>query len=919
MGRCIPTPLLVLAALAGAHALSAVPAGAQAASAVSARPQVATGSNGHAHPSPTLRAMALAGSITLDGKLDEAAWASAEAATDFRQQEPHEGQPATQRTELRILFDDDALYIGARMFDSLGARGVSSRLVRRDQETDSDWLEIIFDTYHNHLGRTIFSVNPAGVRNDAGQATEFADQSWDPVWEAKTSIDSLGWTAELRIPFSQLRFARDSVQTWGMQVWRTVNRINEVSMWSFWGRNEPGGPQRFGHVEGLEVTRGARRLEIMPYVVGRAQFLKPGAPGDPFYERERQDARFGGDLKYLVTSTLTLDATINPDFGQVEVDPAVVNLTAFETSFQERRPFFVAGGGVFGFGGFSCYFCSNVSSMSLFYSRRIGRVPQGSLPSGTDYADIPDATTILGAAKVSGRTRSGFTIGMLDAVTDRETAPLLMGTSRLAQEVEPRTNYFVGRVKKDFNRGNLEIGAIATSVMRFTGDSLVEARLPSHAEALGFDWNARWNNRTYSFQGNMAFSNVEGEPTVIDRIQRASARYFQRPDRQHGGNDLFSDRYDPDATRLRGFGGYARLAKNSGNWLWETAVNLRSPGFEVNDLAFLTRADYLWMNGNIVRSYTKPSRWYRNLDLVGGAQQQYNFDGDLTDRQFHGFVGATLLNYWQGSFFAIRRPEADDDRLLRGGPVVRRPGNWFFASNLDTDRRKPVVVGFYPSYSVSDEGYDGWNLQFNVRVKPASNIDLSVAPYYGKSSSARQYVQAVSDPTATAFYGTRYIFSDLDQKNFGFDTRLNVTFTPVLTLELFAQPFISSVHYTRFKEIAAPRSINTVVFGEDAGSVTPVTDPQGNVTRYDIDPDGAGPAAVIGVDNPDFVFRSLRGNMVLRWEYRPGSTLFLVWTRQGSDQSPYLGNFDLNRDLDGLFRASTDNVFLVKMTYWLNR
>lgn len=907
--------MIAVAALAPAPASAQSPSAASTATPPGSRP---VANHAHAFPSPTVRA-GRATSITLDGKLDDAGWATVEPATNFMQQEPNDGQPATQRTEIRLLFDDEALYIGARMFDTLGARGVQGRLVRRDQYTESDWIQIIFDTYHNHLGRTIFEVNPSGVKRDAGQATEFADQSWDPVWEARTAVDSVGWTAELRIPFSQLRFSRDSAQTWGLQVWRTVNRINEVSMWSYWGRTDPGGPQRFGHIEGLRVNRGARRLEVLPYVVGRATFLQPGPPGDPFYQRESQDARVGGDVKYLLTSNLTLDATINPDFGQVEVDPAVVNLTAFETFFQERRPFFVAGSGVFGFGGFSCYFCSNVSSMSLFYSRRIGRAPQGALPTGTDYVDAPDASTILGAAKVSGRTHSGFTIGVLNALTDRERAPTILNGAPSSQEVEPLTNYFVGRVKKDFNRGNLEIGTIATSVYRMTDEALILDSLSHHAEALGFDWNARWSNRTYQLQGNFALSNVEGEASAMDRLQKSSARYFTRPDRQHGGNGLFSDRYDPAVTRLRGFGGYTRMAKTSGNWLWETAVNYRSPGFEVNDLAFNTRSDYIWMNANVLRTFRKTTSWYRQLDFIVGGQQQYNFDGDMTERQFQVWGGTQLLNYWWLSGFVFRRPDGDDDRLLRGGPVVRRPGFWYTGWNLDTDSRKAVSLGFYPYYSRTDEGYSNYSLQFNVRVKPASNVDLSIGPYYTKNTSARQFVRSVEDPTAAAFYGRRYLFADLDQKSLGFDTRLNVTFTPELTLELYAQPFISSADYRRFKEIAAPRSDQTVVYGEDAGTVSTVQDADGNITRYDIDPDGAGPAAVIAVNNPDFNLRSLRGNMVLRWEYRPGSTLFLVWTRQGSDYSPFTGDLVVNRDLDRLFGARADNVFLVKASYWLNR
>ncbi len=900
------------------------------AGALEAQPQGNTGvpeshsAAAHALPSPRVRAMRRTTPVELDGRLDDAIWAQAQAGTDFRQAQPKPGDPAVQKTEIRVLFDDDALYIGARMFDDQGAAGVRSQLVRRDQETsNSDNVQVIFDTYHNHIGRTIFTVTPSGSRQDAGQATEFADQSWDPVWEVKTNIDSAGWTAEFRIPFSQLRFARDSVQSWGMQVWRYESRTNEISMWSYWGPDESGGPSRFGHIDGISPGRGAvRRLEVMPYVVGRYSYLQPSSdPQDPFYKRSDADARVGADLKYLLTSNVTLDATINPDFGQVEVDPAVVNLSAFETFFPERRPFFVEGSGTFGFGGFNCFFCSNVSSLSLFYSRRVGRSPQGPSPQGTQYSERPDASTILGAAKVTGRTRNGFTIGVLDAVTDRERATIRRSTGAdTVQEVEPLTNYFVGRLKKDFNRGNLVFGGMVTSVYRNLDDPLLKDRLNSHSEAVGFDWNARWKNRAWSWVGNLAFTNNSGEPAAIRRLQNSSARFFQRPDRKSGSNGFLSDAYDPNATRLRGLGGYTRFAKDAGKWLFETATNWRTPGFEANDLAFNTRSDYIWMNGNLALSLSRPSSWYRNYFVIVGSQRQYNFDGDRTDTQFHTGIFGQLLNYWQVNFFAIRRTDTYDDGLLRGGPVVIRPGNVFLNANIGTDSRKRVSVSLNPNFSRSDRGNTGFNASVGVEVRAASNMQLSFFPFFNRSSAVMQYVTAIPDPTATAFYGTRYILSDLAQKTVGFDTRMNITFTPRLTFELYAQPFISSVHFKRFKQVAAPRTQTLQVFGEDVGTVSTQLDPtSGRPASYTIDPDDTGPAAPFTLDNPDFVTRSLRGNAVLRWEYRPGSTLFLVWTRTGSSDTEGKGNLDFSRDLDALFGAKSDNIFLVKMNFWLNR
>lgn len=901
--RCVAV-LLVTAFLPAASAL------AQSGGPSTATPEAR---HGHAMATPLATAILRRLPVVMDGRLDDAAWGEAEPVGDFRQREPEDGAPATQRTEVRFLFDDDAIYIGARLFDTEGAAGVRSRLVRRDQQVESDWFEVTFDTFHDHVGRTVFAVNPAGVKRDAGQASDFADPSWDPIWEASTSIDSLGWVAEIRIPLSQLRFPTDSVQTWGLQLFRIVSRNNEVSQWSHWRRDEPGGPQRYGHLEGLALASGSRKLEVLPYVVGRGRYLQPGNAANPFFDQRSADTRVGADLKYNLTSSLTLAATINPDFGQVEVDPAVVNLSAFETFFPERRPFFIEGSGVFGFGGFNCNFCSNVSSMSLFYSRRVGRAPQGDTPAGAEYAHRPDASSILGAAKLTGRTSNGWTLGVLNAVTGREHADIATGDVIGQHEVEPLTNYFVGRVRRDNSFGrDFALGGIVTSVYRSTAEPMLQERLTSHAEAAGMDWHYRWGGRTYSFMGNVAGTSVSGTPEALDRIQRASARYFQRPD-----SDV--DRYDPDRTALQGYGGYGRVAKQAGDWQWEAAVNFRSPGFEANDMAFLTRADYVWHNANLLRIWNRPTSWFRQLHLLAGGQQQWNFDGDLTDRQFNTFFFLQLLNYWNVNGFVIRRTEVADDRLTRGGPVVRRAGGTYYNLNINSDGRKAVSAFLNGNINRSDEGYNSYGASAMIQVRPASNISLSVAPGYNLSRGSTQYVAARPAPGLTDFGGTRYVFADLEQRTLNFDTRLNVTMSPGLTLELYAQPFISSVKHSRFKEFTDTRTVAKRVFAETGGEVTPVLGQNDAVTGYTIDPDGAGGEGTFSIPNPDFNLRSLRGNMVLRWEYRPGSTLFLVWTRQGSDFSPFTNDFRLGRDVDGMFGAKADNVFLVKMTYWLNR
>jgi len=873
----------------------------------------------HEFTVPSARAEPRTAAIAMDGKLDDAAWKAATPVTEFTQTDPDEGQPASERTEVRFLFDDNALYVGARMFDKMGRNGIKTNLVRRDDHFNSDFFEIVIDGYHDHLSRAFFLLNPSGSKNDfIGIGNSCCDNGWDPVWEGVTSIDDEGWTAEIRIPLSQLRFSSDN-DTWGLQVRRWIQRRQELGQWSFWKKNEPGGPSRFGHLEGLNLAKtGSRQIELLPYAVGKGEFVQAAA-GDPFNKGSTQGIRAGLDLKYLVTSNLTLSATFNPDFGQVEVDPAVVNLSAFETFFPEKRPFFIEGSQIFGFGNNQCYFCSNTQSLQAFYSRRIGRAPTGAdLAYGAGpYADVPDAATILGAAKIAGRTANGFTIGVLNAVTGEANARVQTAAGTYtSQIVEPLSNYFVGRLKKDLMSGNLVLGGIATSVIRKEEPEFT-TRLASHAEFIGTDWRYTWGQRKYSFMGQMAMSSLEGDRKVITARQRSSARYFQRPDRGLGSDGLFTNRLDTMATTMRGGGAYARVGKDVGNWLWEGMVNIRTPGFETNDYSFLTTSDYLMGNANIVRNITKPGSWYRSIWMSAGAQAQRNFDGDVTDVQLPVYFQTQTPKYWFVNSGLIMRPSVSDDRMLRGGPVVTKPGSWFWFTNINSDQRKKHQFNFNGGYGSNTQS--GWssNMSLSADMRPTSNVRLSLGPSWNIGRSQFQYVQSVADPTATEFFGRRYVLAAIRQKSLGLDTRLNVTFSPTMTLQLYAQPFISSGEYLDFKEFDAPRTDNWSVYGKDRGTITRNVAAGGAVT-YSVDPDGNGSAAPFTIRNPDFNFRSLRGNAVFRWEYLAGSTLFLAWTHSRAG-SAGIGDFDFSRDSDALLALKPDNIFLVKATWWLTR
>ncbi|MEO8227274.1 MAG: DUF5916 domain-containing protein [Gemmatimonadota bacterium] len=379
---------------------------------------------------------------------------------------------------------------------------------------------------------------------------------------------------------------------------------------------------------------------------------------------------------------------------------------------------------------------------------------------------------------------------------------------------------------------------------------------------------------------------------------------------------LFSDAYDPTLTALRGYAAYVRFGKQTGNWLWEAATNIRSPGFENNDIGFLTRAGYVYMNANVLRQYTEPGSFYRSLSFIAGGQQQFNYDGDRTDRQVQLYGSAEARNYWRSSSFWFHRWTNLDDTRLRGGPVVKQQGVDYVQSSLSTDSRKSVVGEMQGSYGVGREGTHSWSMSTTLQWRPLSNLSLSIGPSYNHDDTPAQYVRAFDDATATTFFGKRYLFATVQQRTLAMDTRLNVTFTPNLTLELFAQPFISSGAYRDYKEFAAPRELAKLVYGRDVGAISSVAGTGSSATQFTVDPDAGGPAASFSFADPSFTVRSLRGNAVLRWEYRPGSTLFLVWTQSRNDALT-AGDINVGRDAGAVFSGPAENIFLVKVNYWL--
>src|SRR5438876_1572456 len=559
----------------------------------------------------------------LDGRLNEPAWAAATPITQLIQRDPNEGAPSTEATEVRVLYDADALYLGARLFDS-APRDIIARLGRRDVNTNSDELRVLLDSYHDRRTAFEFIVNAAGVKRDAllGDDGGYSDDLWDAVWEAATAVDSLGWTVEMRIPLSQLRFSGARQQVWGVQVERWIQRKNELDMFPLVKKTESGVASRFADLAGLEDLPAPKRVELRPYLVGHSQYDTPEHPDNPFDRGSRYLGGAGADLKYGVTSNLTLDATVNPDFGQVELDPAIVNLTQFEVKLEEKRPFFVEGGNIFGFAGNGGGFAKLGDRPQFFYSRRIGQPPQGDAPG--DYVDMPSNSTILGAAKLSGRRANGWSIGVLDALTAREWATSAFDSEpalRQRDEVEPLTNYFVGRVKRDLRQGNTTLGLVATAANR-DPDTPALDMLGSAAYAGGVDLFHRWGHKTYTLAASLGGSYIRGSPLAIQQAQQSSARYYGRPDAK-------SFHYDSLRTSLAGITGDAYLNRVGGAWTWSVGGEFVSPGFEVNDLGFQERVDRISAAAVGRRRWTRPGKVFQHAVLELSLGRGWNYDGDL--------------------------------------------------------------------------------------------------------------------------------------------------------------------------------------------------------------------------------------------------------------------------------------------------
>lgn len=844
--------------------------------------------------------------IVIDGVLDESVW-QAKGISEFFQQDPTQGAPSSEKTTAWITYDDNAIYIAAKLYDSK-PDSILGNLSRRDYSAVADAFWVYLDPFHDKRTGYYFGITAAGVLRDGTLENDsWNDSSWDGVWEGSAKIISDGWTVEMRIPFSQLRFVEQDNHTWGVNLRRYICRKNESSFLVYTPRNNSGFVSRFPEMAGLEKVNPPQRFSILPYMTGKAEFLQH-APGNPFNDGSRYTPGFGVDLKYGIGTNLTLDATINPDFGQVEVDPAVVNLSDNETSYNENRPFFIEGMNMFSFGeggsNRGSYF--NFSNPSLFYSRRIGRMPQGNLPNN-DYADYSTGTHILGAGKITGRIFDDWKFGTVQALTKREFADISFNGEKSEAEIEPMAYYGVTRVQKDFNSGMQGFGLLNTYTHRFFSDDKLRNDINSDALVTGVDgWTFLDSKKEYVLTGYFVLSNVFGSKERITALQRSSVHYFQRPD---GSNKV-----DSSATSLTGYTGRLFLNKQSGTWWMNAAFGVISPGYNSNDLGIIYRTNIINWHLQFVKTWNTPTEAYRNTGIGDCVFQTYDYDGYRTSFGNYLWGYYTFSNYMEFDLSFIYSAEAMNNKMTRGGPQVLEPETRGWNISLNTNSNKPVYLSAY--YNLNNSVGDYNNLGVNLTIQPSTNLSVTMGPSFTRVYEPVQWIGAYNDASATQTYGRRYVFGKLNQTEVSANIRLDWVLSPTLSFQVYVQPLISSGTYSEFKSLARARSYDFNKYGEN--NSTMVKNSNNGNTSYDLDADGSGPSPVYKTGNPDFNIVSLRGNAVLRWEYMPGSTVYFVWTqsRFSYDQN---GDFEFGHSFSNMYNIRPDNIFMVKINYWLGK
>ncbi len=829
------------------------------------------------------------GAIRVDGRLDEEIWQRVPAITDFVQKEPVEGAAPTERMEVLFVYDDSALYVGARMYSRVPS-AIQAPMSRRDSvDTQAEYIFISLDTFLDRRTAYTFGVTATGVRFDRFHLQDdeqTADAGFDPVWEARTAVDEKGWTAELWIPFSQLRFNDQAEQIWGLNVRRFTPTLDEQDDWVLVPRTDRAWASRFGDLRGITRIRSMRRLELLPFLVGSSTTSALRAAQNPFDTGYNLASRVGLDMKMGLGPNLTLQTTANPDFGQVEADPAEVNLAAVPTRFAEKRPFFTEDSQLLNF------------TNTFFYSRRIGAKPSGA--ASGDFVDYPSATTILGAAKLTGRIRPRTSLGLLAAVTNEESARVFNGPSPGITEVRvaPRATYGLARLQQEFGR----LGSTASLMMIGVHRSLdaedpLASLLSGSAFTLGGDVLLRFKNGEYELRSTSGSSFVTGEPAAIERIQRSSAHYAQRPDKTYA-------RLDPTLTSLSGFSTQNSFSRISGrHWLWQISTKIDSPYFEPNDFGIIMAADGIEPRGNIRYRETQPGRWLRNYSIGITATSEWDFGGNRQSLRVEPGVELTWGNFWTTSVLVRTSLRTTNSRLTRGGPLMGTPQDWYSKATLGNRATAQTRWSGAVEVGADEDGGITRRSNASFSFRPSPQWQLSMTPSYERLIYTQQYVTTLRGGRSATF-SNRYVFAAIERSTFATQFRMNYTFKPDVNLDVYAEPFAASGRYYDYGELLAPGGRQRLQFGtflqrQADGSLLAST---GDTT--------------FALANDDFNVRSFRSNVVLRWEWRPGSTLYLVWQQDRHAQEPVGTRVNVGDMFSSLTKPGT-NVVLIKMSFWL--
>jgi hypothetical protein len=849
---------------------------------------LAAGANpfGRKYPPRIYRTVRLEGAPpAIDGRLDDEAWKQGEWAGDFTQQIPTEGAPPSQPTELKILYDDEHVYMAMRAYDDPAK---VHRYPGRRDSFSGDIVGVCFDSYNDKRTGFEFDLTAGGSKIDLilyGE-TEW-DTTWDVVWDGKVAHDEKGWTAEFRVPLNQLRYGPQDEQVWGLHAWRWIDRNREEDQWQLIPRQSTGRMYQLGELHGIRGLKRPRHVELLPHVLGKTS----AGPSVPSGGTDGEGSA-GLDAKVGLSSNFTLDATVNPDFGQVEADPSVVNLTAYETFYQEKRPFFLEGRKILSF--------EVEDEDQLFYSRRIG-APPSALPflAPGEAASLPESTTILGAFKLTGKTDGGLSLAALQAFTQKETVAVASPLGRRDLIVEPFASYTVGRLHKDWDKGNTSLGAMLTSTHRWVDDAAL-AFLPRQATTGGLDFTRYFGNRAWVLEASGILSRVTGEPEAIRELQTNAVHYYQRPDASH--LDV-----DPARTSLAGHGGMVRFGRSENSRLrLLDHFHWYSPGLDLNDVGYLRQADLIANQAFLGWSETTPRGIFRSWSTQLMREDQWDFGGLLTRSSTEIDASGVFQNKWQAQA-ELSYEDVVDTRMLRGGPALR----WhdFFDGSLtgqtDTSRRLWATLTGEHAW-VRDDDSRRSMVGASLHLRPSNRLSLSGSASCERLLDNLQYVA-----TADAEGEPRFILGRIDQDTWSFTVRVDLSITPDLTVQYYGSPFIGTGRYTAFKRatdtLARANADRFHLYGPDE------IEYRAETNSYRVTEAGGGPAFSFG--NPDFSFRQFRSNLVARWEWKPGSSVYVVWSQGRTASVPYWDD-SFGDNWSALWGTRPDNVFLVKLSYW---